>query len=195
MHTQKLKIPTGRNKANDSGLYVDGTGNPAPAIFVYGAFTPALPCVSQGFFLIPSDPLFSETVAIIVIAFQWARVRRPQVVRTVHANALSDADREEIRRIANEPRFTELPPARIVLMPVAGGVYVANGSSFSRVPRAHGQSGIEQAKPPRRPACRARMWPLLRARSFVGLAMKCHRASIASTCPETRAAFSQALAP
>lgn len=33
---------------NDSGLYVDGTGNPRA-----------------------SDPLFSETVAIIVIAFQW----------------------------------------------------------------------------------------------------------------------------
>lgn len=77
----------------------------------------------------------------------------------MHANALSDADREEIRRIANEPRFTELPSARIVLMPVAEGVYVANESSFSRVPRARGQirhrtGESAPAGPPAEHACR-----------------------------------------
>lgn len=64
--------------------------------------------------------------------------RRPQAVRPTPAHALSEAEREEILRIANEPRFAELPPARIVPMLADEGVYVASESSFSRVLRAHG---------------------------------------------------------
>ena len=77
--------------------------------------------------------------------------RRPQAVRPVPAHALSEAEREEILRIANEPRFAELPPARIVPMLADEGVYVASESSFSRVLRAHGQTRHRgRAKAPQR---------------------------------------------
>ena len=66
--------------------------------------------------------------------------RRPQAVRPVPAHALSEAEREKILRIANEPRLAELPPARIVPMLADEGVYIASESSFSRVLRAHGQT-------------------------------------------------------
>jgi hypothetical protein len=53
---------------NNNGLYTDTTGTPQPAVFVRGIFTPALPCAQQGFFLIASDPLFQETLAILLSA-------------------------------------------------------------------------------------------------------------------------------
>ena len=43
-------------------------------------------------------------------------------------------------RVANEPRFAELPPARIVPMLADEGIYIASESSFHRVLRAHGQT-------------------------------------------------------
>ena len=77
--------------------------------------------------------------------------RRPQAVRPVPAHALSEAERGQILRIANEPRFAELPPARIVPMLADEGVYVASESSFSRVLRAHGQTRHRgRAKAPQR---------------------------------------------
>ena len=77
--------------------------------------------------------------------------RRPQAVRPVPTHALSEAEREEILRIANEPRFAELPPARIVPMLADEGVYIASESSFSRVLRAHGQTRHRgRAKAPQR---------------------------------------------
>ena len=66
--------------------------------------------------------------------------RRPQAVRPAPAHALSEAEREEILRLANEPRFAEFPPAHIVLMLADEGVYVVSESSFSRVLRPHGQT-------------------------------------------------------
>jgi putative transposase len=66
--------------------------------------------------------------------------RRPQAVRRTPAHALSTHERERIVQIANEPRFAELPPARIVPMLADEGVYIASESSFSRVLRAHGQT-------------------------------------------------------
>ena len=41
---------------------------------------------------------------------------RPRAVRPLSAHALSEAERREIVQISNEPRFAELPPARIVPM-------------------------------------------------------------------------------
>jgi putative transposase len=77
--------------------------------------------------------------------------RRPQTVRPAPSHALSEAEREEILRIANEPRFAELPPARIVPMLADEGIYVASESSFSRVLRAHGQTRHRgRAKTPQR---------------------------------------------
>ena len=77
--------------------------------------------------------------------------RRPQAVRPVPAHALSEAERGQILQIAHEPRFAELPPARIVPMRADEGVYVASESSFSRVLRAHGQTRHRgRAKAPQR---------------------------------------------
>lgn len=64
---------------------------------------------------------------------------RPHVVRSPAEHALSAEERERILQIANEPRFAELPPARIVPMLADEGTYIASESSFSRVLRAHGQ--------------------------------------------------------
>jgi putative transposase len=55
------------------------------------------------------------------------------------AHALRAYERARIPEIANEPRFAELPPARIVPMLADEGNYITIESSFSRVPRAHGQ--------------------------------------------------------
>jgi putative transposase len=65
--------------------------------------------------------------------------RRSAAIRPPQAHALTDQERERILQIANEPRFAELPPARIVPMLADEGVYIASESSFSRVLRAHGQ--------------------------------------------------------
>lgn len=65
--------------------------------------------------------------------------RRPHAIRPTPAHALSAHERERILQIANEPRFAELPPARIVPMLADEGIYLASESSFSRVLRAHGQ--------------------------------------------------------
>ena len=75
---------------------------------------------------------------------------RPQAVRPVPRHALSEAERAELLRVANEPRFAAVPPARIVPMLADEGVYLASESSFSRVLRAQGQSAHRgRAKAPR----------------------------------------------
>jgi putative transposase len=77
--------------------------------------------------------------------------RRPHAVRPPAEHALSAGERERILQIANEPRFAELPPARIVPMLADEGIYIASESSFSRVLRAHGQSRHRgRAKAPER---------------------------------------------
>lgn len=75
---------------------------------------------------------------------------RPQAVRPVATHALTDAEREQVLRVANEPRFADLPPARIVPMLADEGVYIASESTFSRVLREHGQAARRgRAKSPR----------------------------------------------
>ena len=64
---------------------------------------------------------------------------RPRAIRPMPAHALSIQERQRILELANEPRFAELPPARIVPMLADEGTYIASESSFSRVLRAHGQ--------------------------------------------------------
>lgn len=80
--------------------------------------------------------------------------RRPQAGRPRPAHALTEAERAEVMRLANEPRFAEVPPARLVPMLADEGVYVASESSFHRVLRAHGQTqhrGRARAPERRRP--------------------------------------------
>jgi transposase InsO family protein len=77
--------------------------------------------------------------------------QRPHVVRCAPSHALTIQEREQILQVANEPRFAELPPARIVPMLADEGTYIASESSFSRVLRAHGQTRHRgRAKAPHR---------------------------------------------
>jgi len=66
--------------------------------------------------------------------------RRPDAQRPVPAHALSAEERQTLLRVANEPRFADKPPARIVPALADEGVYLASESSFQRVLRAAGQS-------------------------------------------------------
>ena len=76
---------------------------------------------------------------------------RPSAVRRTPAHALSEAEREAVLRIANEPRFAAVPPARIVPTLADEGVYIASESSFSRVLREAGQAAHRgHAKAPKR---------------------------------------------
>jgi len=79
---------------------------------------------------------------------------RPLEVRPLPDHTLSEAEREQVLRVANEPRFAAVPPARIVPMPADDGLYLASESTFSRVLRAHGQTvhrGRAKAPRARRP--------------------------------------------
>jgi len=75
---------------------------------------------------------------------------RPDAVRPMPAHALTPVEREQILCVANETRFADMPPARIVPMLADEGIYVASESSFQRVLRAHGQTRHRgRAKAPR----------------------------------------------
>lgn len=77
---------------------------------------------------------------------------RPSAVRPAPEHALSQAERAEVLRVANEPRFAEVAPARIVPMLADEGVYLASESTFARVLRRHGQTSHRgRAKAPRAP--------------------------------------------
>jgi putative transposase len=75
---------------------------------------------------------------------------RPGAVRPPPSHTLSEEDRARLVRVANEPRFSAVPPARIVPMLADEGLYLASESSFSRVLREHAQSAHRgRAKAPR----------------------------------------------
>jgi putative transposase len=75
---------------------------------------------------------------------------RPQAVRPTPAHALDAAERERILGVANEPRFADMPAARIVPMLADEGQYIASEASFQRVLRAQGQTRHRgRAKAPR----------------------------------------------
>ena len=65
---------------------------------------------------------------------------RPAAVRPPPSHTLSEDERAKLLQVANEPRFSAVPPARIVPMQADEGVSLASESSFSRVLRAHGQT-------------------------------------------------------
>ncbi|MBB5411364.1 transposase InsO family protein [Paraburkholderia sp. HC6.4b] len=64
---------------------------------------------------------------------------RPGAMRPLPAHTLSPQERANVLRVANEPRFADMPPARIVPMLADEGVYIASESTFARVLREHGQ--------------------------------------------------------
>ena len=76
--------------------------------------------------------------------------RRPDADRPLPSHALSEAERTLIIAVANEPRFADTPPARIVPALADEGIYITSESSFHRVLRAHGQMNRRgRAQPPR----------------------------------------------
>jgi putative transposase len=102
--------------------------------------------------------LACETVGIDVRTLQRWKAQegliqgdgRPSAVRQAPQHALSPEERAELLRVANEPRFADVPPARIVPMLADEGVYLASESSFARVLREQGQSSRRgRAKAPR----------------------------------------------
>ena len=75
---------------------------------------------------------------------------RPQALRPMPGHALNPSERQAILDVANEPRFADVPPARIVPMLADEGTYLASESSFARVLRAHGQNARRgRAKAPK----------------------------------------------
>jgi hypothetical protein len=95
--------------------------------------------------------------------------RRPLAERPTRRMRSPTRSALAILAVANEPRFADQPPARIVPTLADEGVYIASESSFQRVLRAHGQTatGAAAGRPSRR-VRRAHMWPLRRARSGAG---------------------------
>ena len=76
--------------------------------------------------------------------------RRPDAERPTPSHALTAAERARIIAVANEPRFAETPPARIVPALADEGTYIASESSFHRVLRVAGQMNRRgRARPPR----------------------------------------------
>jgi len=79
---------------------------------------------------------------------------RPQALRPMPSHTLTQAEREHVLQVANEARFADVPPARIVPMLADEGVYIASESSFARILRAEGQNahrGRARAPRPARP--------------------------------------------
>lgn len=66
--------------------------------------------------------------------------RRPVTLRPRPAHALTEAERRAVLAAANEARFADLPPARIVPMLADQGVYLASESTFHRLLREAGQT-------------------------------------------------------
>ncbi len=76
--------------------------------------------------------------------------RRPDADRPMPSHALTSAEQARIIEVANEPRFAETPPARIVPALADEGTYIASEASFHRVLRDHGQMRRRgRARPPR----------------------------------------------
>ena len=76
---------------------------------------------------------------------------RPTAERPAPAHALSADERLQVLQVANEARFADVPPARIVPILADEGVYVASESTFSRVLRDAGQVAHRgRAKAPRK---------------------------------------------
>ena len=80
---------------------------------------------------------------------------RPGAVRPAPAHALTPAERTAVLGAANQARFADMPPARIVPMLADEGIYLASESTFSRVLAEQGQTAHRgRAKAPKagRPA-------------------------------------------
>ena len=57
---------------------------------------------------------------------------RPGAVRPTPSHALNPQERAALLAVANEPRFADVPPARIVPMLADEGVYLGSESSLGK---------------------------------------------------------------
>ena len=79
------------------------------------------------------------------------------------------AERAQVLSVANEPRFADMPPARIVPTLADEGVYIASESTFQRVLRAQGLNAHRgRAKAPRKSRPPTRTSPPRRASCGAG---------------------------
>ena len=74
--------------------------------------------------------------------------RRPTAERPAPPHALTAEERARILEVANEPRFAEVPPARIVPMLADDGVYLGSESRFHQVLKAEGQAAPRPGQGP-----------------------------------------------
>lgn len=65
--------------------------------------------------------------------------KRPEAIRPVPANKLSEAEQAQIIDACNLEKFASLPPTQIVPELLDDGVYYGSESTFYRVLKAHGQ--------------------------------------------------------
>lgn len=80
---------------------------------------------------------------------------RPDALRPTPVNKLSQAEREQIVEVCNQPAYASLPPSQIVPRLADEGEYIASESSFYRVLKANDQlheRGRSQQRRPVRPA-------------------------------------------
>lgn len=66
--------------------------------------------------------------------------KRPHAIHPEPSHALTAQEREAVLAVANESRFADMPPARIVPALADEGVYLASESTFCRLLRAQGQN-------------------------------------------------------
>ena len=75
--------------------------------------------------------------------------RRPQAARPTPSHALTPQEQARILEVANESRFADCPPARIVPMLADEGVYIGSEATIARVLKKNGQTTHRgRARPP-----------------------------------------------
>jgi putative transposase len=82
--------------------------------------------------------------------------RRPDADRPIPSHALSETERARIIEIANQPRFADTPPSRIVPALADEGIYIASESSFHRQCYARMARCITEDEPIRHGHCAPR---------------------------------------
>ena len=65
--------------------------------------------------------------------------QRPIVMRESPSNKLTEAERDQLIEVCNQPQFASLPPSQIVPIMADEGQYLASESTFYRVLNERGQ--------------------------------------------------------
>jgi len=75
--------------------------------------------------------------------------KRPNAIRPIPSNKLSEEEISKIRDICHQPEYVNLPPSQIVPRLADKGIYVASESSFYRILKQHEELHHRgRAKPP-----------------------------------------------